>query len=168
MSLAADDEELITRFEPFSLLNVPLEELLEVKSMRLRFGKVDAELWDELRHVAESEFGAFIFRSGFSGDKVCCILLTLTGGVLREEERLVEYGFESEDRPNAAGLTGIPAERMAQLRGGRRCQKTGRGARRRAGKARGKGKGRSALKVLLAQIHERGFLPSAARGSRQR
>lgn len=116
MSLAADDEELITRFEPFSLLNVPLEELLEVKSMRLRFGKVDAELWDELRHVAESEFGAFIFRSGFSGDKVCCILLTLTGGVLREEERLVEYGFESEDRPNAAGLTGIPAERMAQLR----------------------------------------------------
>ena len=116
MSLAADDEELITRFEPFSLLNVPLEELLEVKSMRLRFGKVDAELWDELRHVAESEFGAFNFRSGFSGDKVCCILLTLTGGVLREEERLVEYGFESEDRPNAAGLTGIPAERMAQLR----------------------------------------------------
>lgn len=131
MSLAADDEELITRFEPFSLLNVPLEELLEVKSMRLRFGKVDAELWDELRHVAESEFGAFIFRSGFSGDKVCCILLTLTGGVLREEERLVEYGFESEDRPNAAGLTRHTGREGGPVaRGGRRCQKTGRGARR--------------------------------------
>lgn len=116
MSLAADDEELITRFEPFSLLNVRLEELLEVKHVKLRFGKVDEALWDELRHIAESEFGAFIFRSGFSGDKVCCILLTLTGGVLREEEKLVEYGFEPEDRPNAAGLTGVPAERMAELK----------------------------------------------------
>ena len=116
MSLADDDEELISRFEPFSLLDVRLEELLEVKNIRLRFGKVQEELWDELRHVAESEFGAFIFRTGFSGDKVCCILLTLAGGVLREEERLVEYGFEPEERPNAAGLTGVPAERMAGLR----------------------------------------------------
>lgn len=115
-SLADDDEELIARFEPFALLNVRLEELLEVSHMRLRFGKVDEELWDELRREAVDEYGAFIFRTGFADGKICCILLTLQGGVLREEERFVEYGFEPEDRPNAAGLTGVPAERMAELR----------------------------------------------------
>ena len=43
-------------------------------------------------------------------------MLTLQGGVLREEERLVEYGFEAEDPPNAARLTGVPAKRMEELR----------------------------------------------------
>ena len=115
-SLAQDDEELISRFEPFSLLDVDLGQLLDVSHMRLRFGRVEPELWDELRAEAEKEHGAFLFRSGFAGDKVCCILLTLQGGVLREEERLVEYGFEPEDPPNAAGLTGVPAKRMEELR----------------------------------------------------
>ncbi len=115
-SLAQDDEELISRFEPFSLLDVDLGQLLDVSHMRLRFGRVEPELWDELRAEAEKEHGAFLFRSGFAGEKVCCILLTLQGGVLREEERLVEYGFEPEDPPNAAGLTGVPAKRMEELR----------------------------------------------------
>ena len=115
-SLAQDAEELISRFEPFSLLDVDLGQLLDVSHMRLRFGRVEPELWDELRAEAEKEHGAFLFRSGFAGEKVCCILLTLQGGVLREEERLVEYGFEPEDPPNAAGLTGVPAKRMEELR----------------------------------------------------
>ena len=61
-SLAQDDEELISRFEPFSLLDVDLGQLLDVSHMRLRFGRVEPELWDELRAEAEKEHGAFLFR----------------------------------------------------------------------------------------------------------
>lgn len=116
LSLATDNEELITRFEPFSLLTVDLEELLEIKHLKLYFGTVDEELWDEVRAEAEGERGAFLFRSGFREGKVCCILLTLPGVALREEDRLRDFGFELEDAPNAAGLTGIPAQRISALR----------------------------------------------------
>ena len=116
MSLAADNEELISRFEPFSLLTVDLEELLGVKRLKLHFGSIEDEIWDEVRAEAERERGAFLFRSGFREGRVCCILLTLPGEAILEEDRLRDYGFESEAAPNAAGLTGIPAERIAALR----------------------------------------------------
>ncbi|MGI6026082.1 MAG: V-type ATP synthase subunit I [Candidatus Scatomorpha sp.] len=116
MSLAADNEELIARLEPFSLLTVDLEELLGVKQVKLHFGSIEDEIWDEVRAEAEHERGAFLFRSGFREGRVCCILLTLPGEAILEEDRLRDYGFESEDAPNAAGLTGIPAQRIAALR----------------------------------------------------
>ena len=55
LSLAHDDEELIGRLEPFSLLEVDLEELLDMKSMRLHFGSTEMEYWPELRREAEEE-----------------------------------------------------------------------------------------------------------------
>lgn len=116
MSLASDNEELIGRLEPLSLLTVDLEELLAVKHLKLYFGSIDAELWDEVRAAAERERGVFLFRSGFSEGKVCCILLTLPGAALREEDRLRDFGFQPENAPNAAGLTGVPARRIVQLR----------------------------------------------------
>ena len=116
LSLATDNEELIGRLEPLSLLTVDLEELLAVKHLKLRFGTIEEELWDEVRAEAENERGAFLFRSGFSEGRVCCILLTLPGAALREEDRLRDFGFQPENAPNAAGLTGIPAERIVQLR----------------------------------------------------
>ncbi len=116
LSLATDNEELIGRLEPLSLLTIDLEELLAVKHLKLRFGTIEEELWDEVRAEAENERGAFLFRSGFSEGRVCCILLTLPGAALREEDRLRDFGFQPENAPNAAGLTGIPAERIVQLR----------------------------------------------------
>ena len=73
VSLANDDRELIGRLEPFSLLEVNLEELLGMKSMRIHFGSTLIEYWDDLRREAETEYGAFLFRSGFeaaSGEKM--------------------------------------------------------------------------------------------------
>lgn len=116
MSLAADNEELIARLEPFSLLTVDLEELLGVKHVKLHFGSIEDEIWDDVRAEAEHERGAFLFRSGFREGRVCCILLTLPGEAILEEDRLRDYGFEPEDAPNAAGLTGIPAQRIVALR----------------------------------------------------
>ena len=116
VSLAHDDAELISRLEPFSLLEVDLEELLGMKSMRLHFGSTELEYWPELRQEAETEYGAFLFRSGYSHDKIYCILLTLPGASILAEERLHAKGLVLEDLPNAAGLTGIPARRIAELR----------------------------------------------------
>ena len=116
VSLAHDDAELISRLEPFSLLEVDLEELLGMKSMRLHFGSTELEYWPELRREAETEYGAFLFRSGYSHDKIYCILLTLPGASILAEERLHAKGLVLEDLPNAAGLTGIPARRIAELR----------------------------------------------------
>ena len=116
VSLAHDDAELISRLEPFSLLEVDLEELLGMKSMRLHFGSTELEYWPELRREAETEHGAFLFRSGYSHDKIYCILLTLPGASILAEERLHAKGLVLEDLPNAAGLTGIPARRIAELR----------------------------------------------------
>ena len=116
VSLAHDDAELISRLEPFSLLEVDLEELLGMKSMRLHFGSTELEYWPELRREAETEYGAFLFRSGYSHDKIYCILLTLPGASILAEERLHAQGLVLEDLPNAAGLTGIPARRIAELR----------------------------------------------------
>ncbi len=53
MSLAADNEELITRLEPFSLLSVDLEELLGVQHVKLHFGTIEEDIWDEVRAEAE-------------------------------------------------------------------------------------------------------------------
>ena len=78
MSLAADNEELITRLEPFSLLSVDLEELLGVQHVKLHFGTIEEDIWDEVRAEAEHEHGVFLFRSGFQEGRVCCILLTLS------------------------------------------------------------------------------------------
>lgn len=116
MSLAHDDEELITRLEPFSLLEVDLEQLLDIKGMRIHFGSTQLEYWDALRAEAERENGAFLFRSGFSGEKVYCILLTLPGESVLSEEHLCAYGLTLEDMPNAAGLTGVPSKHIAELR----------------------------------------------------
>ena len=116
VSLAHDDAELISRLEPFSLLEVDLEELLGMKSMRLHFGSTELEYWPELRREAETEYGAFLFRSGYSHDKIYCILLTLPVASILAEERLHAKGLVLEDLPNAAGLTGIPARRIAELR----------------------------------------------------
>lgn len=116
LSLAHDDEELIGRLEPFSLLEVDLEELLDMKSMRLHFGSTEMEYWPELRREAEEENGAFLFRSGFTKEKVYCILLTLPGESVLAEERLCSAGLVLEDFPNAAGLTGVPSKRIAELR----------------------------------------------------
>ena len=116
VSLAHDDAELIGRLEPFSLLEVDLEELLDMKSMRIHFGSTQIEFWDALRAEAETEYGAFLFRSGFDTEKIYCILLTLPGTSVMAEERLCSAGLQLEEIPNAAGLTGIPAERIAALR----------------------------------------------------
>lgn len=116
LSLAHDDDELITRLEPFSLLDVDLEELLDMKSMRLHFGSTEMEYWDGLRTEAEKEPGAFLFRSGFNSEKIYCILLTLPGESVMSEEHLCSFGLTLEDLPNAAGLTGIPSKRIAELR----------------------------------------------------
>lgn len=116
MSLAADNEELITRLEPFSLLTVDLEELLGVQHVKLHFGTIEEDIWDEVRAEAEHEHGVFLFRSGFQEGRVCCILLTLPGEAILEEDRLRDFGFESEAAPNAAGLTGVPSARIAALR----------------------------------------------------
>lgn len=116
MSLAHDDNELITRLEPFSLLDVDLEELLDMKGMRIHFGSTEIEYWDHLRATAETEYGAFLFRSGFTHEKVYCILLTLPGTSVMAEEHLCSAGLTLEDMPNAAGLTGIPSKRIAELR----------------------------------------------------
>ena len=116
MSLAHDDRELIGRLEPFSLLEVDLEELLGMKSMRIHFGSTLIEYWDDLRREAETEYGAFLFRSGFDKEKIYCILLTLPGTSVMAEERLAAKGLVLEDLPNAAGLTGVPAKRIAELR----------------------------------------------------
>ena len=59
---------------------------------------------------------AFLFRSGFNSEKIYCILLTLPGTSVMAEERLCSAGLQLEEIPNAAGLTGIPAERIAALR----------------------------------------------------
>lgn len=72
MSLAADNEELITRLEPFSLLTVDLEELLGVQHVKLHFGTIEEDIWDEVRAEAEHEHGVFLFRSGFQEGRVCC------------------------------------------------------------------------------------------------
>ena len=101
MSLAADNEELITRLEPFSLLSVDLEELLGVQHVKLHFGTIEEDIWDEVRAEAEHEHGVFLFRSGFQEGRVCCILLTLPGEAILEEDRLRDFGFESEAAPNA-------------------------------------------------------------------
>lgn len=61
MSLAADNEELITRLEPFSLLTVDLEELLGVQHVKLHFGTIEEDIWDEVRAEAEHEHGVFLF-----------------------------------------------------------------------------------------------------------
>ena len=116
VSLAHDDAELISRLEPFSLLEVDIEELLGMKSMRFHFGSTQIEYWDGLRREAETEYGAFIFRSGFDKEKIYCILLTLPGTSVLAEERLHAAGLVLEDMPNAAGLTGVPAKRIAELR----------------------------------------------------
>ena len=116
MSLAQDDEELISRLEPFSLLEVDLERLLDTKSMRIHFGSTEIEYWPELRNTAEGEKGVFLFRSGFDSEKIYCILLTLPDESVLAEEELCAAGLTLEDLPNAAGLTGIPAERIAALR----------------------------------------------------
>ncbi len=116
LALAQDDRELIGRLEPFSLLEVDLEELLNMKSMRMHFGSTALEFWPELRREAETEYGAFLFRSGFDKEKIYCILLTLPGTSVMAEERLCSKGLVLEDLPNAAGLTGIPAKRIAELR----------------------------------------------------
>ncbi len=116
LSLAEDDEELISRLEPFSLLEVDLEELLDMKSMRLHFGSTELEYWDGLRATAETEPGAFIFRSGFTSEKIYCILLTLPGTSVLAEEHLCSAGLVLEDMPNAAGLKGVPSKRIAELR----------------------------------------------------
>ena len=116
LSLAQDDEELIVRLEPFSLLEVDLEDLLDMKSMRLHFGSTQIEYWDELRRTAETEYGAFIFRSGFTQDKIYCILLTLPDTSVLAEENLCSAGLTFEDFPNAAGLKGIPHKRIAELK----------------------------------------------------
>ena len=116
LSLAHDDEELISRLEPFSLLEVDLEELLDIKSMRLHFGSTELEYWPELRRRAEGETGVFLFRSGFDTEKMYCILLSLPGQSILAEEELCSAGLRLEDLPNAAGLKGVPAKRIAELR----------------------------------------------------
>ncbi len=116
LSLAQDDEELIGRLEPFSLLEVDLNELLDMKSMRIHFGSTHLECWPGLRAAAEAETGAFLFRSGFTSEKVYCILLTLPGESVLSEERLCTEGLTLEDMPSAAGLTGVPSKRIAELR----------------------------------------------------
>ena len=87
-----------------------------MKSMRLHFGSTEMEYWPELRREAEEENGAFLFRSGFTKEKVYCILLTLPGESVLAEERLCSAGLVLEDFPNAAGLTGVPSKRIAELR----------------------------------------------------
>ena len=116
LSLAHDDEELISRLEPFSLLEVDLEELLDIKSMLLHFGSTELEYWPELRRRAEGETGVFLFRSGFDTEKMYCILLSLPGQSILAEEELCSAGLRLEDLPNAAGLKGVPAKRIAELR----------------------------------------------------
>ena len=116
LSLAQDDEELITRLEPFSLLEVDLEELLDTRSMRLHFGSTEMEYWPELRRAAEDEEGVFLFRSGFTSEKLYCIMLSLPGESIMSEEHLCSLGLTMEDLPNAAGLKGIPSKRIAELR----------------------------------------------------
>ena len=116
VSLANDDRELIGRLEPFSLLEVNLEELLGMKSMRIHFGSTLIEYWDDLRREAETEYGAFLFRSGFDKEKIYCILLMLPDASVMAEERLAAKGFTLEELPNAAGLTGVPSKRIAELR----------------------------------------------------
>ena len=132
-----------------------------MKHLKLRFGTIEEELWDEVRAEAENERGAFLFRSGFSEGRVCCILLTLPGAALREEDRLRDFGFQPENAPNAAGLTGIPAERIVQLR------QEAEDARRQAAqltaelrRAAREGTGGPAQPLLLAAFHERGARPA--------
>ena len=116
LSLASDDNELIGRLEPFALLDVDLEELLDVKSMRLHFGSTDPEYWPALRKTAETVDGVFLFRSGVTDGKFHCILLSLPAQSVLAEEELCAEGLVLEDRPNAAGLTGVPSKRIAELR----------------------------------------------------
>lgn len=116
LSLAQDDAELISRFEPFSLLEVDIEELLDMKSMNLHFGSTHMEYWQAVRNKAEDEMNLFIFRSGFTKDKIYCILLNLPGESVLEEEDLRSAGLTLEELPNAAGLTGVPAKRIAELK----------------------------------------------------
>ena len=116
LSLAHDDRELISRLEPFSLLEVDLEELLDVKSMRLHFGSTELEYWANLRRMAEEDSGVFLFRSGFTSEKIYCIILSLPGTTIMSEEQLHSVGLTLEEMPNAAGLTGVPAKRIAELK----------------------------------------------------
>ena len=69
--------------------------------MKLHFGTIEEDIWDEVRAEAEHEHGVFLFRSGFQEGRVCCILLTLPGEAILEEDRLRDFGFESEAAPNA-------------------------------------------------------------------
>ena len=87
-----------------------------MKSMRLHFGSTELEYWPELRRRAEGETGVFLFRSGFDTEKMYCILLSLPGQSILAEEELCSAGLRLEDLPNAAGLKGVPAKRIADLR----------------------------------------------------
>lgn len=115
LSLAADDEALCAALKPYEQLPVDIGELLGATHMTVSFGSAPEEDWPDLAAEAEREDFIYLFRMGAEDGKVRCVYVTLPDDELRAAELMREYGFESEEPPKGAGLTGVPAQRIAEL-----------------------------------------------------
>ncbi|HBR07691.1 MAG TPA: hypothetical protein DD735_02205 [Clostridiales bacterium] len=116
LSLAADSEALIGRLGPFSELGVDLAELLAVRRLALRLGKVKPGDYDKVWAYADNEPDVFLFRAGADNEYIYCLYLALPGEAGRLAGYFGSLGFIFEDKLDTAGISGIPAEQIVRLR----------------------------------------------------
>lgn len=114
-SLASSNDALIGSLSHFSELTVDLSELLNVKLLDLRFGRVPADAYNELAAYAADCPSVYLVRTGRSAQKIYCIYFALTADCDRIAEEFLHFGFEYEEKPDEPGFSGVPAERIAQL-----------------------------------------------------
>lgn len=115
-SLAGDDEVLIGRLTPFSELPVDIAELFAVRRLELRIGKTKAMYFEQIAAYAQEDENVFLFRSGEAEDDIHCVYLALPQAADSVAKRLESLGFQFTAFPDEAGMTGIPAQRISELR----------------------------------------------------
>lgn len=114
-SLASANDALADRLSHFSELGADLTELLAVKLLDLRFGRVPIEDYPELADYAAGCPSVYLVRTGRDAQNIYCIYFALTSDCDRLAEEFLHFGFEYEERPDEHGFFGVPAERIAQL-----------------------------------------------------
>lgn len=115
-SLVDDNNLLVDRLTPFSELGVDIAGLLSVNRLELRFGNVKPEAFGPIAEYAKKDKNLFLFRTGADEDYVHCIYLALPEEADNIAEKFESMDFQFIDRPDEAGLKGVPADRLNELR----------------------------------------------------
>ncbi len=115
-SLAANDEELIQKLSPVSELSVDIGELLSMRYLSVSFCWAHEDDYPEIAREAAKYEGAYLFRTGQEEEKIYCLLLALPQRSEVTIRRLGEMGMINIGKPDGAGLTGAPTERIPELR----------------------------------------------------